>query len=146
MILMAYDQHWANSPIAGSVAEYYWVEKSILGVLKYIPNNKLVLGVPFYTRLWLEKDGKLSSQALSMEKANKFISENNVDIIWDENSLQYYGEVKKGDTIYRIWLEDTKSLELKASLIHKYGLAGLASWRKGFETADIWYSLNRVLN
>lgn len=146
MILMAYDQHWASSPIAGSVAEYSWVEKTILGVLEYIPNNKLILGVPFYTRLWVEKDGKVSSQALSMEMANKFISENNMDLIWDDNSLQYYGQIEKDEKIYKIWLENKKSLEIKASLVHKYELAGIASWRKGFETADVWDSLHKVLN
>ncbi len=146
LILMAYDQHWASSPIAGSVAQYSWVERSILGVLEYIPNNKLVLGVPFYTRLWIEKEGELSSQALSMEKANKFILENNIDLVWDDNSLQYYGELEKDNIIYKIWLEDGKSLEKKASLIHKYELAGIASWRKGFETADIWNSIAIVLN
>lgn len=146
MILMAYDQHWASSPIAGSVAEYPWVEKSILGVLEHIPNHKLILGVPFYTRLWLEKDGKVSSQALSMETANKFVSENKVDLIWDNNSLQYYGELEKDSTIYKIWLEDSRSLEMKASLIHKYELAGIASWRKGFEIAEIWDSLDKALN
>ncbi|WP_313757093.1 glycosyl hydrolase family 18 protein [Tissierella sp.] len=146
MILMAYDQHWASSPVAGSVAEYFWVEKSILGVLEYIPNDKLILGVPFYTRLWVEKDGKVSSQALSMEMANKFISENNMDLIWDDNALQYYGQIEKDEKIYKIWLENTRSLEIKASLVHKYELAGIASWRKGFETADIWDSLYKVLN
>ena len=95
---------------------------------------------------FFEKDGKVSSQALSMEKANKFIKENSIELIWDEKSLQYYGEVDKNDINYKIWLEDAKSLEIKASLIHKYGLAGIASWRKGFETADIWISLDSVLN
>ena len=27
MMLMAYDQHWASSPVAGSVAEYTWGRK-----------------------------------------------------------------------------------------------------------------------
>lgn len=145
MVLMAYDQHWAGSPVAGSVAEYDWVENSILGVLKYIPNDKLVLGIPFYTRLWIEKDGKLTSQAISMEKANQFIKDNNVELVWDERALQYYGELKKDNAVYKIWIENAQSLEAKASLIHKYDLAGIASWRKGFETEDIWVSLERIL-
>lgn len=145
MMLMAYDQHWAGSPVAGSVAEYDWVENSILGVLKYIPNDKLVLGIPFYTRLWIEKDGKLTSQAISMEKANQFIKDNNVELVWDERALQYYGELKKDNAVYKIWIENAQSLEAKASLIHKYDLAGIASWRKGFETEDIWVSLERIL-
>lgn len=146
MMLMAYDQHWASSPIAGSVAEYTWVERSIKGVLDSISNEKMILSVPFYTRLWLEKDGKISSQALSMETANKFISENNINLTWDEVAAQYYGEIFKDDTLYKIWLEDGKSLEIKASLIHKYDLAGIASWRKGFETEDIWHSMGKVFN
>lgn len=145
MILMAYDQHWSNSPIAGSVSQYSWVEKSLLGVMKYIPNEKLILAVPFYSRLWIENDGKLSSKALSMETANKFIMENDIELIWDYESMQYYGEIDKDNTIYKIWLEDSKSLEMKASLIHKYNLAGIASWRKGFETADVWINISKVL-
>lgn len=145
MVLMAYDQHWAASPVAGSVAEYPWVERSINGVLKQIPKEKLILAVPFYSRLWLEKDGKISSQALSMETANRFIEENNIELVWDEYSLQYYGEIEKNKGLYKIWLESSQSLEYKTSLIHKYDLAGVASWRKGFETEDIWVSLAKVL-
>ncbi|MFA7412338.1 MAG: glycosyl hydrolase family 18 protein [Tissierellaceae bacterium] len=145
MMLMAYDQHWASSPVAGSVAEYPWVENSILGVLEYIPSHKLVLAVPFYTRLWLEKDGNVSSQALTMETANKFIGENKIDLIWSDESFQYYGEIEKNNTVYKIWLESIESLESKVSLIHKYDLAGLASWRKGFETSDIWGAIAEVL-
>ncbi|HZK33518.1 MAG TPA: glycosyl hydrolase family 18 protein [Tissierellaceae bacterium] len=146
MILMAYDQHWANSPVAGAVAEYPWVEKSVLGVLKYIPNNKLILAVPFYTRVWKEENNKVSSRALTMEGVNKFIYEKNIQLKWDENLHQFYGEVKKEDIKYRIWLEDINSLEIKASLIHKYDLAGIASWRKGYETMEVWEKLDGAIN
>ena len=146
LMLMAYDQHWAASPIAGSVAQYSWVENGIKGVLEVIPKEKLILAVPYYTRLWIEEDGKMSSQALSMEVANGFINENNIQLIWDDESMQYYGEMEKEGKLYKIWLEDSNSLEYKASLIIKYDLAGIASWRKGFETEDIWAAINGVLN
>ncbi|NLY46481.1 MAG: glycoside hydrolase [Tissierella sp.] len=146
LMLMAYDQHWAASPIAGSVAQYSWVERGIKGVLKQIPNEKLILSVPYYTRLWIEEDGKVSSQALSMEVANRFIDENNIDLIWDNESMQYYGELEKENKLYKIWLEDSNSLEYKASLINKYDLAGIASWRKGFETEDVWTAIHSIVN
>lgn len=149
LMLMAYDQHWATSPVAGSVAEYSWVEDSITGVLEEIPKDKLILGIPFYTRLWkIEKDEegeKLSSQALSMEKANEFIEEKNVNLEWDEKSGQYYGEVEIEDIVYKIWLEDSNSIKLKSTLVNKYDLAGIASWRKGFETEDIWPVLSNIV-
>lgn len=144
LVLMAYDQHWASSPIAGSVAEYSWVESSLKRVLDIIPREKLILAVPFYTRVWTLEDNKISSQAISMDVANKFIENNNINLIWDHNAGQFFGEIDKDNKLMKIWLEDAKSLEYKASLIHKYDLAGIASWRKGFETPDIWLSLSRV--
>lgn len=146
LVLMAYDQHWASSPIAGSVAQYSWVESSIKGVLELIPNNKLILAVPYYTRLWTEVDDKVLSQAISMESANSFIEKNNVELIWDDESMQYYGELDRDGELIKLWLEDRNSIKYKASLINKYNLAGIASWRKGFETADIWEVINTELN
>ncbi|MCK9907282.1 glycosyl hydrolase family 18 protein, partial [Frankia sp. Cpl3] len=54
MMVMTYDEYWASSPVAGSVASLPWVEKGLQGVLEEVPNEKLILGVPFYTRLWKE--------------------------------------------------------------------------------------------
>lgn len=146
LVLMAYDQHWAASPIAGSVAQYSWVESGIKGVLEFIPNYKLILAVPYYTRLWTEVDEQVSSQAISMEVANRFIDENNVELVWNEESMQYYGELDRDGELTKIWLEDSNSIKYKASLINKYNLAGIASWRKGFETADIWEVIYTELN
>ena len=49
--LMAYDEHWGSSPVAGSVASLPWVEQGIQRVLEEVPAHKLILGVPFYTRV-----------------------------------------------------------------------------------------------
>ncbi len=123
------------------------MKKSINGgVLQEIPKDKLILAVPYYTRLWIIEDGKVSSQALSMDIANKFIEENEINLIWDEESMQYYGEMEKDNKEYKIWVEDGESLKYKVSLVNKYDLAGVASWRKGFETTDIWTSIDKVLD
>jgi len=150
IILMAYDQHWATSPVAGSVAQYTWVEESLKKVLEEVPKERLILGLPFYTRLWTiedtEEGEKVTSVALSMEAAKKFIEENSVSLGWDEESGQYYGEVFKEGKTYKIWVENDKSLRLKASLVNKYDLAGIATWRRGFEIEDIWPVLSQTIN
>lgn len=146
MILMAYDQHWASSPIAGSVAEYTWVEEGIKGILNQVPNNKLILAVPFFTRLWTVEDDKVQSKALTMEGMNNFIQDNSIEVLWQEEIGQYYGAVKKEEKEYKFWMEDEKSLDYKISLVHKYNLPGIASWRKGFESEDIWSSISNSLN
>jgi spore germination protein YaaH len=81
-----------------------------------------------------------------MEIANKFIVDNNIELIWLEDTYQYYGGFVKDNVEYKIWLEDEKSLDYKISLVHKYNLAGIASWRKGYETANIWNSIYKSLN
>lgn len=146
IVLMAYDQHWASSPIAGSVAEYTWVENGIKKVLNEVPNEKLILAVPFYTRLWTIDGSNISSKSLSMDIANKFILDNQIEKVWNQDIGQYYGEINKGGIEYKIWLEDEVSLGYKISLVHKYNLAGIASWRKGYESANIWESIDRSLN
>ncbi len=146
MMLMAYDQNGSWSKQSGSVAQYTWVEKSLQGVMKQVPNEKLLLGLPFYTRVWEEVNSNVvKSTAISMEKAQSLISENNANVVWDEQSGQYLATYYMGLKTYKIWLEDAESIKLKSSLVHKYELAGVASWRRGYETHGIWAVLNQNL-
>ncbi len=140
--VMAYDQHWGASPVAGSVAELGWVESNLKRILEEVPNEKVLLGLPFYTRVWKEEmvDGKLkvTSTAVSMGAVEKILSDKKLAVVWDEASGQNYVEYKVGKVTHKIWIEDDASINLKSSLVHKYDLAGAASWRKGFESDDIW--------
>lgn len=145
IMLMAYDQHWATSDKAGSVAEYNWVEGNINLVMNQIPKDKLILCVPYYSRLWSSDDKSLKSDALSMGQVNNLLKERNAKIKWDEKAKQDYAEYTLNGKDYKIWVENSKSIEWKTSLVGKYGLAGVASWRKGFETSDIWGTIDSVL-
>jgi len=150
MILMAYDEHWATSPVSGSVASIGWVERGIVSLLEDVPAEKIILGLPFYTREWEEtptESGKIAvkSRALSMSQARQIIKQNNTVMSWDEKAGQNFAYYTKGDTVYKIWLEDEKSIQLKAALVNKYNLAGTAGWRKGFEEPVIWEVLYQEL-
>jgi spore germination protein YaaH len=143
MILMAYDEHWAGSPVSGSVASIGWVERGIRSLLEEVPAHKVILGLPFYTREWQERlleGGKLEvkSKALSMASAQQHIRENKADVVWKEEYGQHFATYTKGEYTFKVWLEDERSIDLKSSLIKKYNLAGAASWRRGFEEPEIW--------
>jgi spore germination protein YaaH len=140
IMYMAYDQHWSTSPVAGSVAQVSWQERILKRVLEEegVPKEKLLLGIPFYARLWKEKDGKLTSSALTMKGAKNTIIENNAEIVWDEESGQFYVEYKKDGALHRLWLEDHNSINLRTSLAHKYKLAGTCAWSLYFAIEDIW--------
>lgn len=148
--IMTYDQHWGGSPVSGSVAQLSWVEENLKKVLREVPKEKLLLGVPFYTRLWKEENvnGKIvvTSTAISMEAAEQAIKDNKASKIWDAVSGQYYAAYRKDNATYKIWLEDEKSIKLKAELVNKYKLAGIASWRYGMEKPAIWDVIASAIN
>lgn len=149
--LMAYDQHWAGSQDSGSVAQLTWVDNSVKQVLKEVPAYKLILGMPFYTRVWKEdySSGKttpvVTSEAVSMATAEKRIADNKAKKVWDAASGQYYAEYTIGKAVYKIWLEDATSIKQKVALVNKYNLAGASAWRLGYETQQVWNAIADVL-
>ena len=146
VILMAYDQHWASSQEAGSVAEHRWVENNLNVLFRQIPMDKFILGVPLYTRVWNERDGKVTSQSVGMQVANDYIHSNNFDMEWDPLAKQYVGHKEMDGALNSIWMENAESLKHKVALVGKYDLAGVASWRRGFETQDVWNVIADTLN
>ena len=51
IVVMAYDEHY-NGSEEGSVASIGFVEQGIKDTLKEVPAEQVILGVPFYTRVW----------------------------------------------------------------------------------------------
>lgn len=153
MMVMAYDEHWASSPVAGSVASLPWVEKNLQRYLEEVPHDKVLLGVPFYTRLWKEvqlEDGstEVSSKSLSMDEAKTWINDNGLEPQLDPETKQYYVEYNNPEesVVYKMWLENEHSLKQRAELVHKYKLAGIASWSKYFADESAWVTLHDELN
>jgi len=151
--VMTYDEHWAASPVSGSVASLSWVEKGIKGLLEEVPKEKLLLGIPFYTRIWVETPSRtkanemdVKSRTLTMEAVNKIFEKDNVVRVWDEMAGQDYLVYIEDGAIHKVWVEDSKSIELKTKLVNKYNLAGVAIWRRGFETENIWEVIDSTLN
>jgi spore germination protein YaaH len=149
VVLMAYDQHWSGGGVAGSVSQLSWTDRIVQKYLEDVPNDKLILGMPFYTRIWIEteKDGKtnLTSKALSMPDIEKLLTENNAQKVWDTESGQFYSEFKDENSTYRVWLEDERSLNLRTAIVHKYELAGASAWRLDFEDPAVWNVINHNL-
>lgn len=150
MILMAYDEHWATSPVSGSVASIGWVKQGIVTLLEDVPPEKVILGLPFYTREWEETPTEsgntaVKSRALSMAQVKQILKQNDINMSWDEKAGQNFAYYTKGNSVFKIWLEDEKSIQLKAALVKKYNLAGAAAWRKGFEEPEIWEVLYNEL-
>ena len=165
VIIMGYDEHFAGSYEAGSVASYDYVKEGIEETLRDVPAVKVINAVPFYTRLWnetpkteeelAEEQGteaanypmNVTSEALGMEEAAQRVSEAGATATWDDTVKQNYAEWTGDDgSTYKIWLEDASSLEVKLGLMKDNKLAGTAAWKLGFETSDIWDLIQRYVN
>ena len=142
VVIMAYDEHYAGSETAGSVASYGYLNNAVDNILTMVPKERVIMAVPFYTRLWTEtkENGmtKLTSEALSMVTAQVELSRNNITPVWDEVTKQYYAEYEKDGATCKMWMEDMQSLQEKLACIRKADLAGVAVWRLGFEPENIW--------
>ncbi|MBQ7446551.1 MAG: SH3 domain-containing protein [Eubacterium sp.] len=138
VILMAYDEHFTGSEEAGSVASLPYVTESVANTLEEVPAEQLVLGIPFYTRLWKTTAGTVTSENLGMADAQKNLSDNQATQTWLEDENQYYAEYDKGDSKYQIWLEEEKSISAKLDVMKENNLAGAAFWKLSYEDSSIW--------
>lgn len=155
LVIMGYDEHWAGDSEAGSVASLPYVQKGINEVLEYAPADRVINGIPFYTRIWTEtKEGAgsegtyvedavngnywLSSTAVGMEKAQTELSSHGITPTWLEDLSQYYGEYETNTGSVRIWLEEEKSVQAKLDFMKTAGIGGVACWKLGLEKDSVW--------
>ena len=145
LVVMAYDEHGPWSLEVGSVASLPFVDQGIKDTIDLgVPANKILLGVPFYTRLWEETDEggntfSFTCDTMNMAEANAAVAEAGAVPYWDETAAQDYATwILDTDTVARIWLENSASINAKLNLMDSYGLAGMAAWKLTHETSDVW--------
>ena len=164
VVIMGYDEYYAGSPEAGPVYSYNYVKEGITETLKEVPAEKVISGIPFFTRLWKEtpkteeelKSDKgtdaeqysatVESDAYGMDNAQAIVKQAGVDTTWDKKAGQNYATWEADGSKYEIWLEDSKSIEAKLKLMKKYKLAGTAEWSLGQESSDIWNLIQKYVN
>lgn len=148
IVFMAYDQYGSSSAKEGTTAGYDWVEvnlKKMVGTQEEIQSDKIILGIPFYTRVWEEDSGNIDSSTIDMKYIDAIVP-SNAKKTWDDSLKQYVIEYTKNGKKCKIWAEDEKSIEAKLSLIETYNLAGAAYWKKDGETNSIWDLISEKLN
>lgn len=140
IVFMAYDQHGQSSTTAGSVAAYNWVEVNLnkfLGTQEEIEKEKVILGIPFYTRLWRETGEDVTSSVVDMKDVNNVLP-GDIQREWLDDVKQNYIEYERNGSIYKMWIEDIDSIRAKINLAREKEIAGVAFWAKGREDESVW--------
>lgn len=138
VVIMGYDEHYAGSSEAGSVASLDYVTYGIDEALKFVPKEKLVNAIPFYSRIWRTSSDGLTSEAYGMNEIQQFIANHNMDVEWNGMAGQNYAESADDEATYQIWVEDADSVEKKLEVMEARSIAGVAEWCLGMETEDVW--------
>ena len=158
IVVMAYDFHRRGSPQAGPVAPLFggkdkWdtdIHQHLREFLRYVPKDKLLLGIPFYGYGW-QTDSR-SQQANSYPESGFTATYSSVQELlqnkekyqvqtgWDNIALCPYLSYEKEDKIYMIYYEDVTSIKFKLEYVKQLDLAGIAIWALGYEgpQRDLW--------
>jgi spore germination protein len=134
IVIMAYDNHgvWSG---AGPIADINWVENNLKYALRFIPKNKLYLGVAGYGYDWSSKGVEGLEYAPIMDLAAKY----GATVEWDEASKSPHFSYTGADGVkHDVWFENSKSVAYKLDLVRKYDIAGAALWKLGGEDPGYW--------
>jgi spore germination protein YaaH len=144
IVTMTYDQHWSGSTTPGPVAGLQWVEEGIQEFLSYgIPRDKLIMGIPLYTREWkVDTNGALvSNRSLLYKDLPTVISSKKAKLTWDDRFGQYRADYTEDGNNYVFWLENEQMVDERLAIAKKYDLGGVAFWRLGYDPADLWNTM-----
>lgn len=132
IFVMAYDEHWATSE-PGPVASTEWSQKVVDFALSQVPQEKLIMGMPFYGRTWNDKS---TAKAWYFENLKKNMEENAVpEVIYEDGIPMFKYKTEIEVTGY---FNDDYSVINLCKLYKNAGVDKLGFWRVGFESSDFW--------
>ncbi|MDR1785519.1 MAG: glycoside hydrolase [Spirochaetaceae bacterium] len=137
ILVMAYDEHWSGSE-PGPIASMDWCRKVAAHAQEQIPPEKLIMGVPFYGRIWGSENTFRAFFHSRMERVKK---ENGVKRINRIDSIPHFSyTVPITVTAY---YEDALSITERLAMYSAMGIDHVGFWRLGQEDPSVWEHIHR---
>ncbi|QUI23399.1 S-layer homology domain-containing protein [Vallitalea pronyensis] len=160
LMIMAYDESWLGSK-PGPVSSKNFMENAIKYPLGLgISPSKIVLGIPFYGRIWKVSNNwesmtsSIQGRGISLDNIGTLLDYYDADVTYDreKNSMRgrfcvskthkklnlYSWGVPLEEGNYEIWFENDETIKERIKIANKYGLKGTGSWSLGQEDTTIW--------
>ena len=67
------------------------------------------------------------------------------ELKWNEQTGLEYAEYTKDNALYKIWLENSKSLAMKLETVNSHKMAGAAFWKAGMEKKNVWDTIEKYM-
>ena len=145
--MMSYDQHTRRTP-PGPVAGLTWVRENVDYFLRYVPAEKLSLGVPLYGDHWFARaDATIPEQVRSWSETvtwrwgSHLAERANAPMRWEDTDQVPFAYYANGGTYEWLFLENARSFEAKLRLMQEKKLRGFSAWVLGLEDDEIWQKL-----
>ena len=142
--LMTYSQNTRRTP-PGPVAGIDWMRENIDYFLKYVPREKLSLGIPTYGDHWYTRwDPTLPERARSWSETvnwtwgSGMAERHGATIQWDSVARVPYAYFSNGGVYEWVFLENARSFRDKMELARSYHLRGFSVWVLGPEDPAVW--------
>jgi spore germination protein YaaH len=142
--LMTYSQNTRRTP-PGPVAGLDWMRANIDYFLKYVPKEKLSLGIPTYGDHWFTRwDPTLPERARSWSETvtwtwgSGLAERHGATLQWDAVAGVPYAFYPNGGVYEWVFLENARSFREKLNLAKSRNLRGFSVWVLGPEDPAIW--------
>jgi spore germination protein YaaH len=159
LMVMAYDEHYYGGP-SGPVSSISYVENSIKYAVSLVPKEKIVLGLPFYGRIWSDGGGYPNGYGVTNTKIAQLVKSYAGTVQLDPGSQSTRavitinpddpppvvgGQALDAGT-YTIWYEGEDAIKAKLALVNQYDIKGTGTWALGQETGNTWNYYKLWLN
>ena len=146
--LMSYSQHTRRTP-PGPQAGLPWMRDVVDYFLKFVPPEKLSLGIPLWGEHWFTRyDTTIPERARSWSETvtwtwgNGLAERNGSRLSWDSTQAVTWGYYENGGTFEWLFLEDARSFRAKLAVAREKRLRGFSAWVLGPEDEGIWNVLS----
>lgn len=148
VILMGYDFHTTKSETAGPIAPLHVIdsqqgsiEQSLKSLTGRVPDNKTILGIPFYGYEWQTVSENYQSETVRNSGAlatwgrvhDLLESRDDIQTKWNTKTQSPWIVYSQSGAIKQIYYENKHSLSAKMNFVKQNNLAGIAIWALGYE-------------
>ena len=132
VIIMAYDQHWSTSK-PGPVSSLNWCGLVSQYTVTKIPMEKIVMGIPFYGRAWIDNN---PARAYRLNSTRDVIKKFKPVIKYTEDGIPFFTYRTSVNVTH--YFEDQNTIAAKLNLYSSRSINSVAFWRISQEEKSIW--------